>query len=118
MNKEEEKFKIKASQIKEFPNYFILSNGIILKIQVIKPIDDHRGYKKVILHNKGKKRRIRPHRLVAEYFVPNPNPETKVEVNHKDSNRNNNWDWNLEWLDKPDNLDHRNRYQKYLRSKR
>ena len=44
------------------------------------------------------------HRLVAEYFIPNPN--NLLEVNHKDNNRHNNNVDNLEWITHKNNAIH------------
>lgn len=46
----------------------------------------------------------RIHRLVAEYFIPNP--LNKKEVNHKDSNKQNNHVKNLEWVTSAENNAH------------
>lgn len=54
----------------------------------------------------GAKRQIRKyiHRLVAEYFIPNP--ENLPQVNHKDFDKSNNHVDNLEWISKADNIQH------------
>lgn len=55
-------------------------------------------YYYVMLSKDNKVKCAKIHRLVAEYFVPNPEAETKVYVNHKDGNKHNNHYTNLEWV--------------------
>lgn len=46
------------------------------------------------------------HRIVAQYFVPNPDPEHKTYVNHIDGNPENNHYMNLEWVTAKENTQH------------
>lgn len=46
------------------------------------------GYCIVALYNKGKRRDVQLHRIVANMFIPNPN--NLPQVNHKDGNKLNN----------------------------
>ncbi len=54
-----------------------------------------RGYPIVMLRNRGKKKSINVHRLVAMTFIPNPN--RLPQVNHRDEDKCNNHVSNLEW---------------------
>ena len=57
--------------------------------------ENSRGYLRVGLSKKGKRKMFSVHRLVAETFIPNPNNYS--QVNHKDENKQNNKVDNLEW---------------------
>lgn len=88
-------------------DYEIYSTGIIRRIStkaVKKPYIIHNGYLAVQLNLSGKRKGFLIHRLLAEYFIPNP--ENKPYVNHKDSNRLNNSLDNLEWCTHQENVIH------------
>lgn len=61
----------------------------------LKSVKDKDGYEKLVFRKEGKTINIRLHRLVAEYFLPNP--DNLPAVNHKDENKSNNAADNLEW---------------------
>lgn len=63
--------------------------------RILKPQKRKRGYQAVMLFKCGKGKSFLVHRLVAEFFVPNPNGYP--QVNHKDENPSNNEATNLEW---------------------
>lgn len=89
-------------------NYQISNRGRLQNIltgRIMKLSSCGKGYLKVgIVGDTGSKVQIMVHRLVAEYFIPNP--KNKPEVNHKDGNRSNNWDENLEWVTHQENVGH------------
>lgn len=64
----------------------------------------NRAYKSVILYKEGKRETKTIHRLVAQAFIPNS--LNLPEVNHKDENTLNNCAENLEWCDKPYNMNY------------
>lgn len=65
---------------------------------------DKDGYKYVILKNKGKSKTLKVHRLVGEYFVPNP--YNKPFINHLDESKDNNVFTNLEWVTPKENANY------------
>ena len=89
------------TRIKDFDNYYINSNGVIIRvgfktIRVIKGKIDKNGYNEVGIYNNDEIREFkRVHRLVAEAFIPNPN--NFPIVNHIDGDKLNNSVGNLEW---------------------
>ncbi len=90
--------------LKKYENYIIYEDGTIWSIkskQFIKPWIGTKGYNFVTLQNGNERHNFRLHRLIAEYFVPNP--LNKPDVNHKDENKNNNHYSNLEWVTKTEN---------------
>jgi len=62
------------------------------------------GYKRIHLSNSGKAKTYTLHRLVAEYFIPNP--ENKPFVNHIDGDKLNCHYTNLEWNTQKENVQH------------
>lgn len=65
---------------------------------------DKNGYRLVTLTHNHTKKTYKVHRLVAEYFIPNP--FWKPEVNHKDGDTINNDVSNLEWVYGWENIHH------------
>lgn len=78
--------------------------GYFQLTKMLKPSMTTTGYYKVDLKKDNKRENYKVHRLVAEYFVPNP---YKLDtVNHKDGNPLNNHFENLEWCNQSDNILH------------
>ena len=109
-----------AFSIKNYNGYYITKDGRVLcdlgkgnrdrnkrcNLYEIHPRPTQSGYMRVCMRNNidGKRHDVYVHRLVAEYFVPNP--ENKNIVNHKDCNRSNNDYTNLEWVTAKENVDY------------
>jgi len=90
---------IKTKQIKDFENYTINILGEIKNIKtnkILKHSIDECGYYKINLSQNNIKKTFSIHRLLAQYFIPNP--ENKVIVDHKDNNIKNNSIDNLRWF--------------------
>lgn len=85
--------------IKETNNLYQISNTGKIKNKktqkILSQINSKGGYITQMLCVDGKRITVRPHRLVAIYFIPNPN--NYPIVNHKDMNKQNNNVNNLEW---------------------
>lgn len=70
----------------------------------LKPILNEKGYCKVELSKKGKRKRYFIHRLVAIHFIENT--YSKEQINHKDGCKTNNCVNNLEWCTNLENQRH------------
>jgi hypothetical protein len=92
-------------QIKDFPDYSITFDGVIINTKkgTIKSIQTNykNGYQSTILYNNNNCKRLYIHRLVALHYIDNP--FNKKEVNHIDGNKKNNNVLNLEWATKSEN---------------
>lgn len=62
------------------------------------------GYVQINFSIKGKQYTRLLHRMVAEYWLPNP--RKLPEVNHLDGNKTNNDVCNLEWVSRSENIKH------------
>lgn len=72
--------------------------------RILKPAVNRHGYKLVGLCKNGKLKSCKPHRLVAESFLPNK--DKTLQVNHIDGVKTNNRLDNLEWVTRSENVSH------------
>ena len=101
--------KINWCVIENYPNYEVSSDGNVKNIKtgkILKQFNNGEGYLIVGLFNKGGRKPLKIHRLVARAFLEdtgfNPDGTRMIGrhvVNHKDHNRTNNNINNLEWCD-------------------
>lgn len=107
---------VQYKPLKEDANYLIYSDGRLYskkKNRFLTGKVDNVGYRTFVLtfHNSALgtySKNVYAHRLVAEYFIPNP--DNLPVVNHIDENRLNNNVDNLEWVTYKEN------YHKYLQN--
>lgn len=107
-------------EVDGFPGYEVSDHGSVRSIdriiertgwtslrvkgRVLAQHRDRRGYPMVALYNRGYRKFIRVHRLVALAFIQNP--EHKRTVNHIDGDKSNNNLNNLEWATDSENIIH------------
>lgn len=112
------------SEIKGFNDYLINKNGNIIhlnrlfgkviSINKISTFIDSCGYVIVELYNNKIRKFKKLHRLIAEYFIPNPN--NLPQINHKDENKLNNSISNLEWCTCKENINYGTRNERAIKS--
>jgi len=98
-----------------FRNYTLDDKGNIYSVKYKRYLTQRistSGYLQLDLRVNGITKCYMVHRLLAEYFIPNP--ENKPCINHKDGNKLNNNLSNLEWCTYSENLVHA--YENNLRS--
>ena len=90
----------------EETNYSVSTDGQVRKdtTNYILSQSSQQDYKFVSLFIRGKQKRMRVHRLVAETFIENP--ENKPYVNHINGKRDDNNVENLEWVTPSENTTH------------
>ena len=91
-------------------NDYILRNDPLLMTPVV-----DRGYRKLHLKERGKRKTKYIHRLVAEAFIPNPH--NYKEVNHIDNDPLNCCVDNLEWCDRKYNIDYMVKHQAEIKQR-
>lgn len=92
----------------ECPDYDISNRGRVRNNHtgyILKTNYDNRGLERVILYDRGIRRQVHIHRLVAEHFVDGAD-DTRIVI-HKDDDKTNNNANNLEWVDNHE-------YRRYL----
>lgn len=89
------------------------TNGKVLKQQSNKTT----GYLTVMLYNKGYRKNVTVHRLVASAFIDNNNPDLLTMVNHRDENKHNNRVDNLEWCTQKYNMNYGTLKERQSRSR-
>lgn len=92
--------------INEFPNYQVSNLGNVKnsKGKLLKPELTKKGYLQIKLFNGSTRKGIRVHRLVAQYFIPNPC--NLPHVNHRNGIKTDNKVCNLEWVTPLENNKH------------
>lgn len=107
-------------QIQDYPLYEISNLGNCRRLDAIvkrkdgrvyyhkgrflKSAVDSSGYNQYILFKNGCRKTFSAHRLVAEYFIPNP--YSFPEVNHKNGIKTDNRASQLEWTTRKENIQH------------
>lgn len=87
--------------------YVVSTDGDIYNTETGKKLTSEitrRGYQRVLIYYKGKRKHCAVHRLVADAFLPNP--RCLPEVNHKNGNKLDNSVYNLEWCTAEYNVRH------------
>lgn len=84
--------------------FSILSGAFTFKELILTPSKTNWGHLRVVLQLNKKRKHVRVHRLVAQYFLPNL--LGKSEVNHIDGDKTNNNVDNLEWVTPKENFAH------------
>jgi len=92
-------------EINGYENYLIYSDGRVWskkgKGKFLKSTECKKGYLRVKLYNKGKRKNYRINRLVALHYIPNP--ENKSQVDHINRIKNDNRIENLRWVTDSEN---------------
>ena len=99
-------------------SYYISNFGNVYSVKskkLLKPTENSQGYFRVLLQDKGKKKKFFVHRLVAEHFVLKDDA-MKTIVNHLDCNIHNNKYDNLEWTTMKGNYEHSQKLGRYERT--
>lgn len=95
--------------IPQDPTLLINCDGTVIRLpkgNIVKP-DNHRGYKVIRTRINGKRKKLRIHRLLAEFFLYKPDDtDAEYQVNHKDGDKANNSLSNLEWVTPRENVLH------------
>ena len=104
---------LECKELKEDSDYLIYNDGRIFSKKTNRFLTgkiDSVGYRvyglaitdELTVSRKKKSKMLYAHRLVAEYFIPNPN--NYQYVHHKDENKLNNCVSNLEWVSSKQNM--------------
>jgi hypothetical protein len=97
-------------EIEGYSNYLIYPDGRVQnkKTGIFKKTSiGKRGYETVSLYKNNKEKTFTIHRLIAQYYIPNPNPNEYKQVDHKDEDKTNNEISNLRWCNQSQNCQNR-----------
>ena len=104
-------------RVKSLERDIICKNGVKrhYKERIMNGSLDTRGYLQVSLgNNKGERKFLWVHQIVATTFIPNP--ENKPQVNHKDEVKTNNCVDNLEWMTAKENSNYGTRNERVIKA--
>ena len=90
--------------VNNFPNYLIYPDGKCWSIKnkiFLTPCKHSKGYKTYHLCNNGHRKAYLIHRLIGEYYIPNP--YNLPFIDHKNNIRSDNRIENLHWVSKIEN---------------